>query len=284
MGFSALFLLIAGGMAFYLSYAATTGLEVILWIGLGGLLILLVMVLVYRGYALITASYEVRRESLKIKWGLRIEEIPTSDIEWIRPARDLTFPLPLPRIWWAGAIIGKKEVAGLGPVEYLAADPANLLLVALPDIVFAISPEDEKGFMLSFRHASELGSLSTIKPQSVQPSLLAGKIWGDRIGRWLILSGLGLALLLLAIVTAYIPNLPSINFGFTPTGAPTLEPASPEHLLLLPVLNALIWVTDVLGGSYFYRKDNGRLLAFLLWGCSTLLGLILTASVFMIVK
>ena len=119
-------------MAFYLSYAASTGLEVILWIILGALLVLLVMLLIYRGYALMTSSYEIRRESLKLKWGLRSEEIPTGDVEWVRPARDLAFPLPLPRIWWAGAILGVKEVEGLGPVEYLAADSSNLLLLALP--------------------------------------------------------------------------------------------------------------------------------------------------------
>ena len=284
MGFSALFLLIASGMAFYLSYAATTGLEVILWIILGALLVLLVMLLVYRGYALITASYEIRRESLKLKWGLRSEEIPTCDIEWVRPARDLAFNLPLPRIWWAGSILGMKEVEGLGPVEYLAGEPSNLLLVALPEIVFAISPEDENGFMRAFKHASELGSLSNIKSQSVQPSLILGKIWSDHVARWLVLSGLGLVLLLLAIVTAFIPTLSSINFGFTPTGAATLEPASPERLLLLPVLNALIWLTDLLGGSFFFRQEKKKPLAYLLWGCSTLLGLILTASVFMIIK
>ncbi len=42
-------------MAFYLSYAATTGLEVILWIIVGTLLSLLVLLLIYRVYALITA-------------------------------------------------------------------------------------------------------------------------------------------------------------------------------------------------------------------------------------
>ena len=54
---------------------------------------------------------------------------------------DLAFDLPLPRIWWAGAILGMKEVEGLGPVEYMAADTSNLLLVAAPEMVFAISPE-----------------------------------------------------------------------------------------------------------------------------------------------
>jgi hypothetical protein len=283
MGLTALLLLVASGMAFYLSYAATSGLEVILWIIMGALLALLVLLLIYRGYALITAIYEVRRESLKLKWGLRSEEIPTGDIEWVRPASDLAFSLPLPRIWWAGAVLGVKDIDGLGPVEYLAADASNLLLVAAPDTVFAISPEDEAGFMRAFRNASELGSLSPVQAQSVQPSFVLGRIWQDRNGRWLILAGLGLVIILLALVTALIPTLESINFGFTPTGAATLEPTSPEHLLLLPVLNGLAWLIDLLAGSYYFRQERKKPQAYLLWGCSILLGLILTASVFMII-
>ncbi len=234
MSSAGVLLIIASVMAFFLSYSATSGLEVILWIVLGAVLTLPLLLLVYRGYALMTASYEVRREGLKIKWGLRSEEIPTEDIEWVRPARDLAFPLPLPRIWWAGSIVGVRDVEGLGPVEFMAADANGILLVAAPDVIFAISPEDENQFMRAFRHASELGSLTPIQPQSVQPSFVLGKIWQDHPARWLILGGLGLAIILLGIVTVIIPTRETINFGFTPSGFATLEPTSPERLLLLP--------------------------------------------------
>jgi hypothetical protein len=283
MGLTATLLLVAGGMAFYLSYAATTGLEVILWIIVGALLSLLVLLLIYRIYALHAAVYEIRRESLKLKWGLRSEEIPTGEIEWVRPASDLAFELPLPRIWWAGAILGLKEVDGLGPVEYLAADTSQLLLVAAPERVYAISPSDVTGFMRAFRHASELGSLSPIQAQSIRPAFILGRLWQDQIGRWLILAGLGLSILLLAIVTALIPTLTSINFGFTPSGAATLEPSTPERLLLLPVLNALAWMGDLLAGSYFFKQLAMKPLAYAFWGCSVLLGLILIAGVIFII-
>lgn len=284
MGTAAILLIIASGMAFYLSYTATSGLEVILWIVLGAVMALPVFLLIYRAYTLMTACYEVHRDSLKLKWGLRTEEIPTDDIEWVRPAGDLTFPLPLPRIWWAGAILGTKDVEGLGPVEYLAGDARNLLLVAAPEVVFAISPEDEASFMRAFRQASELGSLAPIQPQSVQPSFILGKVWQDRPGRYLILGGLLLVIVLLAIVTAAIPTRSSINFGFTPLGFATLEPASPERLLLLPVLNSLTWLLDLLGGLFFYRQADRKALAYLLWGCSAVLSLVLIASVFMILS
>ena len=40
----------------------------------------------YRTYALLRANYHLGREKLTLNWRLRIEEIPLSDIEWVRPA------------------------------------------------------------------------------------------------------------------------------------------------------------------------------------------------------
>jgi hypothetical protein len=49
--------------------------------------------LAYRAYALLRSDYYIDRDSLAILWGLRIEDIPLTDIEWVRPATDLTHPL-----------------------------------------------------------------------------------------------------------------------------------------------------------------------------------------------
>ena len=54
-------------------------------------------VLSYRAYALLRSDYYIDRDSLAILWGLRIEDIPLTDIEWVRPATDLTQPLTLPK-------------------------------------------------------------------------------------------------------------------------------------------------------------------------------------------
>jgi hypothetical protein len=57
----------------------------------------------YRAYALFKADYYIDRDSLAILWGLRVEDIPLTDIEWVRPASDLTHPLSLPRFRLPGA-------------------------------------------------------------------------------------------------------------------------------------------------------------------------------------
>ena len=50
----------------------------------------------YRAYALLRADYYIDRDSLAMLWGLRLEDVPLTDIEWVRPASDLTHPLALP--------------------------------------------------------------------------------------------------------------------------------------------------------------------------------------------
>src|SRR3972149_5975802 len=51
----------------------------------------------YRAYALLRADYYIDRDSLAMLWGLRVEDIPLTDVEWVRPASDLSHPLSLPR-------------------------------------------------------------------------------------------------------------------------------------------------------------------------------------------
>jgi hypothetical protein len=73
---------------------------------------------------------------------LRVEDIPLSDIEFIRSSDDLTTPLALPTLRLPGGLIGMRRHPDLGAVEFLAADPKKLLLVATAKRVFVISPEN----------------------------------------------------------------------------------------------------------------------------------------------
>ncbi len=74
----------------------------------------------YRAYALFKADYYIDRDSLAILWGLRVEDIPLTDIEWVRPATDLTQPLALPRFRLPGAVLGTRRHPDLGAVEFIA--------------------------------------------------------------------------------------------------------------------------------------------------------------------
>ncbi|HMD79850.1 MAG TPA: PH domain-containing protein, partial [Anaerolineales bacterium] len=121
----------------------------------------------YRAYALLRSDYYIDRDSLAILWGLRVEDIPLTDIEWVRPASDLSHPLSLPRFRLPGAVIGTRRHADLGPVEFIAADSNQLILVATSKRVFAISPKDMASLVRTFARATELGSLTPAEAKSV---------------------------------------------------------------------------------------------------------------------
>jgi hypothetical protein len=227
----------------------------------------------YRLYALLSAVYILQRDGLQIRWGLRREDIPLNHIEWIRPATELGFRLPMPWLRWPGAIIGPRRVAELGAVEFLAADLAHMLLVATPEKVFAISPEDVSGFMALFRQMNELGSLAPLQAQSVYPRLLIGRVWEDRAARLLVLAGFGVGLILLGVVAIAVPNRETIAWLTVGETAPS------ERLLLLPVLDGILWLTDLVLGIFLYRRGGDmQLAAYLLWGTSALTGLLLLAG------
>ena len=226
--------------------------------------------LVYRLYALVSATYILRRDGLRIRWGLRREDIPLNDIEWIRPATELGFRLPMPWLRWPGAVLGSRKVPELGSVEFLAADLSHMLLVATPEKVFAVSPQDTGAFMSLFSQVNELGSLAPLEPQSVYPTLLLGRVWEDRIARLLFFISFGIGLVLLTVDAIAVPSLDTIPWLTPGSTAPA------ERLLLLPVLDGIIWLGDLVFGIFLYRRSSDlRIATYMLWGTSALTGVLL---------
>lgn len=238
-----------------------------------------VPVFLYRGYALYNASYQLSRDGLRIRWGLRAEDIPLPEIEWVRPASELGFRLPLPRITWPGAIRGTRQVPELGPVEFLASTTSTLMVVATREKVYAISPDDPRGFLRAFQYAIEMGTLNPLKAASARPASYARRVWDDRPARIFLIAGLILTLLLFIQVSLIVPARTSISLGFDAHGRPQ-PPVPSRQLMLLPVLGVFAYVVDLLGGMYFYRRLEHKPVAFLLWISSAFTPLILILAAF----
>lgn len=237
----------------------------------------------YRAYALFKADYYIDRDSLALLWGLRVEDIPLTDIEWVRPASDLTHPLSLPTFRLPGAVLGRRRHPDLGSVEFMASSAKNLILIATSRHVFAISPRDPAALVRTFARATELGSLTPAEAKSVYPSFVITQAWESPIARFLWISGLLLNLGLVAWVGILIPSLAQVPFGFNPFGAPNVTVPSVQ-LILLPLISALMFITGILAGLYFYRWDKERPLAFIIWISSTLSALLFLMAVLFLVN
>ncbi|HWR66183.1 MAG TPA: PH domain-containing protein [Bellilinea sp.] len=238
-------------------------------------------VVLYRAYALYNAAYTLERDGLRIRWGLRAEDIPLTEIEWVRPVTDLGFQLPLPRLSFPGAILGLRKIEELGEVEFLASDAASMLLIAVPKKVYAISPEDRRSFMRAFQNAIEMGSLSPLPAYSAEPAAFARRVWDDRVARGFLVAGLVLTVALLLLVSLMIPGRSQVALGFNNQGLP-LEPVPAQQLLLLPVLGIFAYVADLFIGLFFYRREAERPVAFLLWISSAITPALLILAVLFI--
>jgi Bacterial PH domain len=232
----------------------------------------------YRAYALFKADYFIDRDSLAILWGLRVEDIPLNDIEWVRPASDLTNPLSLPAFRLPGAVLGTRRHPDLGAVEFIASSARNLILIATAKHVFAISPRNAAALVRTFARATELGSLTPTEAKSVYPSFVITQAWESPIARLLWIIGLLLNLGLVGWVGFLIPALSQVPFGFSPSGVPT-EAVPSGQLILLPLISSLMFITGLLTGLYLYRWDRERPLAFIIWLSSTLCALLFLLAV-----
>jgi hypothetical protein len=236
----------------------------------------------YRAFALWKARYTLDRDNLRIEWGLRGEEVPISDVEWVRSPQDLTSPLRLPMVRMPGAVLGTRRHPDLGDVEFLAADSGKLLLVATAKQVFAISPADTAGFINTFQHAIEQGSLAPGTSHSQYPSFVLSLAWDNMLARYLWLTGLFLNIGLLAWVTATIPGMESVTLGFSPSGEPLVVPAL--QLIILPIMSILLYITGFIAGLYFFRWEEYKTLAFILWGAGTFTSFLFLTSVMLLLN
>jgi hypothetical protein len=263
----------AGGYGLWQAFHASIGPIFLFYLIPSLLALVLAVWLMYRAYALRGAFYILERDGLRLHWGLRLEDIPMDTVIWVRLAGDLGTKLPLPWERIPGSIIGSRNLSGVGNIEFLASSSRGLVLVATPERIYAISPQDPQAFLNTFQRFMELGSLSPLPARSVFPTILITRVWKARLARYMILLGLVFSLLLLIGTSLAIPGRDQISLGFTSSLTPR-DPIPAVRLMLLPVLNGFFFLADLLLGLFFFRSDESQSLAYLLWGGSALTSLL----------
>jgi hypothetical protein len=233
----------------------------------------------YRLYSLLRSSYSLQSGSIRLAWGLRVEDIPLEEITWVRTERELGHRLPLPILSWPGAVVGVRRMARKGRVEFMASRRRGLILVETTRRAFAISPEDPGAFLHSLQRVSEIGTLDPVHGESLRPAALVGSMWESRLARSLAAAMLAAAAgFTLWILFAVDPS-PDLAYQLGETG----RTVNGSQLLLLPVLNGLFFLMDLLLGLFFFRKEERRPLAYLLWLSSLAVSVLLFMAVWMLV-
>jgi hypothetical protein len=243
----------------------------------------IVPMLAYRLYALQNSSFTLARDGIHLRWGLRFEDIPVENVLWVRPAPELGSALPLPRLRWPGSVVGHRHLPDAEQVEFMASNTRSLVVIATPGKGFAISPDDVQAFLEAFQRCSEMGALSPMAARSVYPTVLLARVWADRPGRTLILSEGALSILLLAWISLVVPTRETVPLGFLPDGTPGAG-APTVRLLLLPMLNTIFLLTNLILGLFFFRREESQPFSYLLWSNAVLVTVLFLAATFFILK
>ena len=276
-----LILLAASGYLLWLALFQQTQGIFILYLIASILVFLPFPFFLYRLISLLRAKYTLSRDGVSIQWGLRTEDIPITEIEWIRLPDDLAIKLPLPRIIFPGAVVGTRKHRDLGIIEYIASDLNQLILIATKDRIFAISPRNIKAFEDDFHRSAEMGSITPIKKQSSQPQFIVASLMSDKAVRAFLLSSAFLSLLLLVAVSFITPIRATVPLGLEAVGIDR-EESSSERLILLPLLSLFIFFVDFGFGSFLYRKKGFRNAAYVVFASTLILPISFSALLLMI--
>lgn len=246
------------------------------------ILIALLPIVAYRGYALMHASYTIERDGLRVRWGLRSEDVPLTEVLWVREAADLVNPLRLPRFSMPGAILGESKHEELGRLEFIASNTSSLVIVSAFNKTLILSPEDSSDFTSRFQRVIEMGSLAPIPPHTAVPAAFFKQVFKDKLGKILVPAGAVLSLLLLLLTSLLISFRVTVPLGFDQFGQP-LEPVPSSRLLLLPLIGLFLNLADQIGGFYAYRRPETRVIAYFLWAAGILNSLLLSIAVVLLI-
>ena len=127
-----------------------------------------------------------------------------------------------------------------------------------------------------------MGSLQPVEAKSVYPSFVVTQAWESGIARYLWLTALFLNIGLFIWASLIIPTTPRVALGQQFAGS-SLETVPSSQLIIFPVASLLLAIIGWIAGLYFYRWDRERVLAFIIWGSSTLTSLLFLLAVLFII-
>ena len=221
----------------------------------------------YRVYALVTATYELTRNSLRLRWGLRSEMIPLTEINWIRTPAELNLDIPWPFLPTPGAYIGSVAVADHDEVEFMASSLRTMLFIGTPTAIYGISPRLPSLFMTAYERMLQLGILTEAERQTIQPADWFVSSFKNRVLRFSMVLSL-LTVVLLALWLGFrLSRAEFVQFGWNAAGT-LRDPVPVGSAMILPLLSGLFWAINFVAGVRLYRSDELQRTAEILWGSS----------------
>ena len=234
---------------------------------LGALLLalgLIILLFLYRLWALHSLDYWVDRDAVHILWNGEEVIIPMGMIREVQrhPA------VRLEPDWRQWPMHWVQEDPQQRVLAYATQPPEAGIAIVTDDETYLISPEDPDAFLQAYEARRAFGPARQLQPVIYLAPWRQHWLLQDRLAQALLFGGLLLGLLLLAYVTWHYPQLPeTIVLRYDAAGNPGL--LSPRRaVFLIPGVGLLVGFLNAFVGYALYTYQ--RFLAYLLWSASAL--------------
>jgi hypothetical protein len=234
------------------------------------LLVILIMLsvpplfhLLYRTWGAFTLEYWVDRNAVTIRWANLRQVIPLPEIRQVIQGSEVTVSPSAWRYWPAPYV--RSTAQGPSRMMLFATQPLpNCLLLDTDELIFAISPADEPGFIDALQQRYRLGPSQSLVIEQLQSSWLERLLGPGRIGPVLLTIGFVGVLALFGVLMVRFPELPNpLPVRFTSTGLPELV-RDKDVLFRIPVIGLLAWTINGLWGIFMAWRHQ-PVGAYLLW-------------------
>jgi len=168
-------------------------------------------------------------------------------------------------------------------VEFMAARGRDLVVIGAERRIYAISPDNPVAFLRAFQRFTEMGSLAPLPSRSVYPTFLFSRVWADPPARGLLLGGIALNLAGVVLTSLGVAARQQVLLGFRPDSSPG-DAVPARQLFLLPAVCASFFFVTTALGLLFFRREDRRPFAYLLWTSGVVTPLLFLIAIILILN
>lgn len=249
---------------------ATDWLRFVL-IGLMVLVGALAFLMSYGAWGLLTLTYQVDRNSIRIRCRRSAVVIPLNKVKRVIKSEQ---SMPDQHEWWrwpASFMRTERRKDGRY-LTMLATRPLHeCILIDTGPILYALSPSSSEQFLSTLQENFRIGPIGVLQESDATPytfdlQLLLGV---DLAARRILLAGFTGVLVLFLLLLVRYPFLPeTMAVRFDPNGIPELV-RDKSGLFLLPMIGLICWIINGLWGILMASR-NQVTGAYLLWSGAVL--------------
>lgn len=232
--------------------------------------------LLYRTWIAFTLEYWVDRNRVTLRWANVRTVIPVASIQRIVENEALSGRGGLWQ-WPASAVRTLATVDDI-PLQFCANQAASrFLYIDTGDAIYALTPADPDAFIATLQERYQLGATALVVASQTRRSWVDRWLPADRLGAWLLGSGLLGVMLIFGVLMISFPDLADVlTVRYNSAGLPD-EIREKSVLFRLPVIGLLVWIIN--GGFGILLTTNRQPIgAYMLWAGAIVVDLLMLLS------